>query len=149
MRYAGAVAADAVDAISFANYERELAEGLDRALGAVTDNSNAVYLRIRPDLRWDGEFHVTTDTHVTGPFAPHEEYSHSGPIHECAGPALPEAAEARRTLRTDDPLDPSGTEHYLLARTVAAFGRCVARRNPPIAVFFSCMYAVFRMSEPM
>jgi hypothetical protein len=28
---------------------------------------------------------------------------------------------------------------------VAAFGRCLARNKAPKPVYFSCMYAVFRM----
>ena len=55
------------------------------------------------------------------------------------------AAEVRDRYRESGPLDPGGVQHYLLARTVAAFGQCVARNKAPVPVFFCCMYAVFRM----
>jgi hypothetical protein len=99
---------------------------------------------MRPDLQWDGHFHVS-DESIPEPFEPHQEYSYSGPLAELKAPGFPQAAELRKQFPKQGPLDPEGALHYLLARTVAAFGRCVAQHEVPVPVFFSCMYAVFRM----
>ena len=40
---------------------------------------------------------------------------------------------------------PSGTALYLLARTIASLGRCSSSVPDLFPVYFSCMYAVFRM----
>jgi hypothetical protein len=145
--FAGEEAAKAIDELSFAKYEKSLAAGLKWAVRAADrDDATAVYLRMRPDLQWEGEFHVCGDAQIE-PFEPREEYSYGGPLDERNGPSFPEAAEARRKFATDNPLDPGAAQHYLLARTVAAFGRAATKHKFPVPVFFSCMYAVFRVSE--
>jgi hypothetical protein len=82
---------------------------------------------------------------VSEPFSPHESYSYTGPLAQFHAPSLPEAAEVRRRFAAQGPLDPGGVDHYLLAGTIAAFGRCVGRNKAPVPIFFDCMYAVFRM----
>jgi hypothetical protein len=82
---------------------------------------------------------------VNEPFAPHEEFSYGGSLARYTASSFPPAAKVRDRFRAQGPLDPGGTWHYLLARTVAAFGRCLAQNRAPVPVFFSCMYAVFRM----
>ncbi|HEY8504323.1 MAG TPA: hypothetical protein VIL46_07050, partial [Gemmataceae bacterium] len=144
-KYAGDAAAEAIDVLPFHRYQQELAPGLSQAIEAVEGRPEAtsIYLRIRPDLRWDGEYHVSGEP-VPEPFEPHEDYGFSRAL--CFGaPSFPEAAEVRDRFPERKPLDPGSVLHYLLARTVAAFGRCVARSEPPVPVFFSCGYAVFRM----
>ena len=149
VKCAGETAAKAIDAVNFKRYQTALAAGLKQAIGssARRRQANAIYLRIRPDMQWNGEYHVTTDNNATGPFEPHESFSY-GSLQEFEAPSFPDAATARDQFPATKQLDPGGAYHYLLARTVAAFGRCLARNKAPVAVFFSCMYAVFRMSEP-
>ncbi len=145
-KYAGEAAAKAIDDLLFHRYQTALAAGLQEAIGASARHSDAtsIYLRIRPDLQWDGEYHVSTQS-MKEPFEPHQESSYGGPLEEHEAPSFPEAAEVRARFSERKPLDPGGALHYLLARTVAAFGRCVSQNEVPVPVFFSCMYAVFRM----
>jgi hypothetical protein len=145
-RHAGEAATAAVDALPFDRYEKDLQAGLKRAVTASgrRNEAKAIYLRIRPDLQWDGSFHVSGEQEKKS-FTPREEHSYSGPLAEETAPSFPKAASVRESYPATGPLDPGGVQHYLLARTVAAFGRCVARTEVPVPVFFSCMYAVFRM----
>jgi uncharacterized protein (TIGR02996 family) len=145
VKHAGEAAAKAVDDLPFNRYQTALTTGLKRAIaGCDAENATAIYLRIRPDIQWDGKYHVSNAV-VANAFEPHEEYSYSGPVTEFDAPSFPEAAGVRDEYRDRKPLDPGGVRHYLLARTVAAFGRCLARNKAPVPVYFSCMYAVFRM----
>jgi uncharacterized protein (TIGR02996 family) len=145
-RYAGESAARAVDDLPFQRYQGELARGLGQAVAASARHSDAtsIYLRIRPDLQWSGEYHVTRDR-VQEPFEPHSSYSYSGPLGIFTPSSFPEAGQVRDRFAERKLLDPGGVLHYLLARTVAAFGRCVSRTAGPLPILFDCMYAVFRM----
>ncbi len=145
LKYAGE-AAKAIDSLPFDRYQRNLEDGLRRAIRASSQRqgTTSIYLRMRPDLEWTGVYHVSGEV-LKEPFAPHEEYSYQGPLTGYGAPSFPEAAEVRDQHPAAGPLDPGGTLHYLIARTVAAFGRCLARNKAPVPVLFSCMYAVFRM----
>src|SRR5262249_45254570 len=134
-KYAGEEAAGAVDALQFDRYQEELHAGLKRAIAASGRHRGAtsIYLRIRPDLRWKGEYHVSGEP-VREPFSPYASYSYGGPLGRYEAPAFPEAAEVRDHYPASGPLDPGGVQHFLLARTVAAFGRCVARSGAPVPV---------------
>jgi uncharacterized protein (TIGR02996 family) len=148
VKFAGQAAAKAVDALPFEKYQKSLAAGLKQAITSSSRRAaRAIYLRIRPDLQWDGEYHVCGEP-LEEPFEPREEYSYTGPLREFKGPSFKEAAEVRQKYHATKPLDPGAAQHYLLARTVAAFGRCLAKHKAPVPVFFSCMYALFRMTQP-
>jgi uncharacterized protein (TIGR02996 family) len=148
-KYASEAAAAAIDDLPFKRYQKDLAAGLKQAIAASasTPGATSIYLRIRPDLRWDAEYHVSGEA-VREPFEPYESYSYVGPLANFAAPSFPEAAKVRDRFSEWKPLDPGGVRHYLLARTVAAFGRCVARNKAPVPVIFDCMYAVFRLYSP-
>jgi uncharacterized protein (TIGR02996 family) len=145
-RYASEAAAIAVDDLPFHRYQTALSAGLQQAVTTSTQHSDAtsIYLRIRPDLRWEGKYHVSNETGQE-PFEPHEERWYCGPLAEHGAPSFPEAAEVRTRFSERRQLDPGGVLHYLLARTVAAFGRCVSQNGVRVPVFISCMDAVFRM----
>jgi uncharacterized protein (TIGR02996 family) len=145
-KYAGEEAAAAIDALPFGRYQKDLQAGLRQAIAASgqEEAATSIYLRIRPDLQWNGEYHVSREP-VSEPFSPHECYSYTGPLVRYDGASFPAAATVRSRYPVRGPLDPGGAMHYLLARTVAAFGRCVARKKAPVPVFFDCMEAVFRM----
>jgi uncharacterized protein (TIGR02996 family) len=145
-KYAGEEAARAIDALPFARYQKDLQSGLELAIAASgsEEGATSIYLRIRPDLQWDGQYHLSGEA-VSEPFAPREEFSYGNLLADFDAPSFPEAAGVCDQYSTQKPLDPGGVSHYLLARTLAAFGRCVARKKSPVPVFFSCMYAVFRM----
>ena len=91
------------------------------------------------------ELHIQKKDDVTTD-EPREEFSYEGPLAEFKGPDFPEAAQVYERHPLHIGTRPSGPALYLLARTVAAFGRCLARYDIPASVYFSCMYAVFRMN---
>ncbi len=144
--FAGEAAAVAVDALPFAAYATRLADAFRPALEAAGNHPEcqSLWLRIRPDLNWNGKVHLSRES-VPAPFEPREEGSYSGPLVEFEAGTFPEAGDLRRQHPDQAVLDPGSVLHYLLARTIAAFGRVVRAANPPRPVFFSCMYAVFRM----
>lgn len=147
---AGAEARAEIDCLPFDAYEKKLRNGFQRALDALTETrGRAIYLRIRPDIEWMGEFDVQEDDDS----APtedevREEFSHSAPVAAFKAPDFPEAAQIyqRHPLHSDT--RPSGPALYLLARTVAASGRCLRKYEIPVPVYFSCMYAVFCLNRP-
>lgn len=145
-KYAGESAAEAIDALPFHRYQSALELGLRQAITASGRHTDAasIYLRIRPDLEWNGEYHVSNES-VSEPFEPRKEDSYSGSLSEIEAPLFPEAAEVRDGFSEQKPLDPGGVLHYLIARTVAAFGRCVSKNEAPVPVIFSCVDAAFRM----
>ena len=129
----------------FDRYQRDLEDGLRSAIRAsLRRRATSIYFRMRPDLEWTGAYHVSGEA-LKEPFVPHDEYSYEGPLTEFGAPSFPEAAEVRDHHSAASPLDPGGTLHYLIARTVAAFGRCLERNMSPVPVLFSCIDAVFRM----
>jgi uncharacterized protein (TIGR02996 family) len=144
-KYAGEEAAAAIDELPLEKYEKDLQAGLRQAIAASDQpGATSIHLRIRPDLQWNGEYHVSAEP-PREPFSPYASYSYGGILARYNAPSLPEAAKVRDRYPARGPLDPGGVYHYLLARTVAAFGRCVARNEAPVPVFFDCMYIVLRM----
>jgi uncharacterized protein (TIGR02996 family) len=144
-KYAGDEAADAIDALLFNHYQKMLGDRLKQAIdGARQEGVTSIYLRIRPDLNWNGEYHLSTEP-VPEPFTPHACYSYRGALRESKAPSFPEAGQLRDKYPKRNLLDPGGAYHYLLARTVAAFGRAIGRSKSPVPIFFDCVDAVFRM----
>src|SRR5262249_14766365 len=131
----------------FARYEHGLDAGLRQALEAAGqyEEATSVWLRIRPDLDWNGEYNISSEP-VAAQFEPYYEGSYSGTLVELSAPSFPEAAPAADQYRGHSPLDPRSAWHYLMARTTAAFGRCVGRYSPTLPVFLSLLWAVFRIS---
>jgi uncharacterized protein (TIGR02996 family) len=138
-----------IDCLPFDVYKEKLHEGVQKVLDVLPKKrGKAIYLRIRPDLEWMGEFHVqANDLAVTEDEVP-AEFSYEGPIAEIKGPDFPEAAQIYKRHPLQAGTRPSGPALYLLARTIAAYGRCLAEHDLPTPVYFSCMYAVFCMSRP-
>jgi hypothetical protein len=135
----------AIDELPFDQYEKDLRKGFEQAAASIGANSGrCIFLRLRPDIEWNGAFHVQAKD--PGIDEPQEEFSYEGPLAGFSGPSFPAAARiyAQRSLFSGT--QPSGAALYLLARTIAAFGRCLNTESGLVAVYFSCMYAVFRMS---
>jgi uncharacterized protein (TIGR02996 family) len=142
--FSGEEAAREIDALSFDRYEEELRRGFERAVAALEQKGGrCVFLRLRPDIEWKGDFHVHRDDPDIR--EPREEFSYEGPMGGAVGPRFREAADiyARQSLFSGT--RPSGTALYLLAKTVAALGRCSGAVADRVPVYFSCIYAVFRM----
>jgi hypothetical protein len=146
-KWAGDEATAAIDAVPFERWERELLPGLRQAVAAAGQEpaTSSVFLRLRTDLGWRGEYHVSRET-PPEPFEPYSSGGYTGPVASFQAPALPEAGQARQSFPAQGPLDPGGAGHYLLARTVAAFGRCVRATPSPLPVLIDFNAAVFRMA---
>jgi uncharacterized protein (TIGR02996 family) len=133
-----------IDELPFDRYAKKLHKGYKRAVtGLAAKLGRCIFLRLRPDIEWQGKFHVQAND--PGIKEPCEEFSYEGPKAEFAGPSFPEAARIYAQRPIFEGTQPSGAALYLLARTIAAFGRCVSAFSDPAPVYFSCMYAVFRM----
>lgn len=133
-----------IDEASFHTYEEDLWLGFSEAIDRLAAcEGKCIFLRLRPDIEWEGKFHVYSEDPLLN--TPCEEFSYEGPAREIACGRFPEAARlyARRPLYGD--IKPSGPALYTLAKTVAAFGRCLRDFSDIPAVYFSCMYAVFRL----
>lgn len=146
---AGAEIRAEIDCLPFDDYEEKLHEGVQKVLDILPKKrGKAIYLRIRSDIQWMGEFHLqANDLAVTGDEVP-QEFSHEAPIAAIQGPDFPEAAQIYQRHPLHAGTRPSGPALYLLARTLAAFGRCLAGYDLPTPVYFSCVDAVFCMSRP-
>ncbi len=133
-----------IDALPFDRYEEELRGGFGRAVAALgTEPGRCLYLRLRPDLGWRGEFHVQAKD--PGTREPREEFSYESPVAQFPVPSFPEAGDIYSRHPLFSGTQPSGTALYLLARTIAALGRCSSAGSGPVPLYFSCMYAVFQM----
>jgi hypothetical protein len=147
-KYAGEKVMETAAALPFESYETSLHAGMTWAVAeAVPRGARAIFLRARSDYRnWASEFHL--DSHDPGDSTePHTEFRPGEPLARFGGPAFPEAGDLFLMTSRSGPLDPDSLRHYLWARTVAALGRCVRQYRPAVPVFFSCVWAVFRLPE--
>ncbi|AGA28644.1 TIGR02996 domain-containing protein [Singulisphaera acidiphila] len=146
---AGAEIRAEIDCLPFDVYEEKLHKRVQKVLGVLPKKrGKAISLRISPDFEWRGEFHVqANDLAVTEDEVP-EEISYEGPIVQIKGPDFPEASQIYQRHPLQAGTRPSGPALYLLARTVAAYGRCLAGHDLPVPVYFGCRHAVFCMSRP-
>jgi hypothetical protein len=146
---AGAEVRAEIDCLPFDVYEEKLHKGVRKVLNVLPKQAGkAIFLRVRPDLDWMGEFHVqANDLAATEDEVP-EEFSYEGPIAGFEGPDFPEAGEIYQRFPLHSGTRPSGPALFLMARTIAAFGRCLATYDLPVPVYFSCTDAVFCMNRP-
>jgi hypothetical protein len=137
-----------IGALPFPEYQRQLGEALDVAIGHLDRaGAQALFLRIRPDVGWRAEFHIQAQASPTS-LEPYEEYSFLTPVLQVAAPDFPAAASIFAAHPLTASIQPSGPALYLLARSVAAFGRCLQTRTVPVPVWLSCVWAVFCVAEP-
>ncbi|SIO60903.1 repeat-companion domain-containing protein [Singulisphaera sp. GP187] len=148
---AGAEVRAEIDCLPFEEYEEALQIAFRKALAVLPKKEGkAIYLRIRPDLRWMGSFHVQANdsTEFQGQGEVPEEFAYEGPVAEIKVPDFPEAAQVYERQPLHSGIRPSGPALYVLARTAAACGRCLLKHEIPVPVYFSCMHAVFCMRRP-
>jgi uncharacterized protein (TIGR02996 family) len=135
-----------VSALPFDDYQQHLGEALDAALAQPeVHNAGALFLRIDLIDGWDGEFHTQSEPPALR--APFAEYSYPEPLLVFSAPAFPEAARLFANHPYTGLIHPSGPALYLIARTVAAFGRCLRSRSVGVPVWFSCVWAAFAMGS--
>ena len=137
-----------VEAVPFADYERRLETAYRRAVRAANSRPDgAIYMRLRPDIQWMSQLHVhTTDDINSG--EPFEEFSYSGESTEIEGPRLEAAGELLRREQHAAGVRVNWPGLYLIARTLALFGRLAHRHPLPVPVYFSCIYLAIRVATP-
>ncbi len=127
VRLAGAAAAKEIEAVSLSRYEGQLRSGLKRAVKrAAKLGALAVYFEYDLDNRWDGNFFLCRD------YVPQAEVEEADQgenwasdwIEHVAGPAQPKLAAiyVAQGGYAETP-EQVGRTAFLVARTVAAFGR--------------------------
>src|SRR5262249_45263210 len=81
LKHAGEHLTKQIDELPFDRYEQELHEGLQKAVvGLASTRGRSLFLRLRPDIEWEGNFHVQAkDPKITEPL---EEFSYEGPVAE-------------------------------------------------------------------
>jgi hypothetical protein len=146
-RMAGEEVATEIDGLPFDQYEDTLRAGLQEAAASLTRNGGrCIFFRLGLHWGWSGSFDVqANDAAIDEPVG---EGSYEMPIAQFPTAPFEEAAriDARQPLYSGT--RPSGAPLFLLARTVAAFGRCVKDSSLPVPVYFSCFQAAFRMWDP-
>jgi hypothetical protein len=97
---------------------------LERAINSTSafPNATSICLRIHPDLRWDGNFHVSPEP-AGAAFSPTSEHSDTEPLAEISAGSFLEAAEVRERYPKRNPLDPGGALNYLHGRRFRPLGR--------------------------
>lgn len=153
-KLAGTERAERINELPFDAWHAQIRESLVDVLAvAEKRSSDTVFLRIRPDIDWGGEFGVY-DKYSPSEFVPEpvdtskpfEEFSYSSPNASTNAPSFEAAAELFKDAPLTSGTGPSGTALYLIARSVSAFGRCLSESDVCPDVYFSCMWAVFRMT---
>jgi uncharacterized protein (TIGR02996 family) len=140
----GEQAAVQIDGLPFERYRQSLEQRLRRVVAGLPGNGGrGLCFRLQPG-RWRGRFLVQAaappDTEK-----PYEEQSGAAPLAEIPAGDFREAAQLYRRSPLTAATYYAGTPLYLIARTVAAFGRCVASVDVPVPVSFSCEGVAFRV----
>lgn len=146
-KLAGKEAAAKIAEVDLSDYMEDMEEGLKRAyeegedLGAV-----AIYFEYDMENQWNGAFFLCTE------YNPEEEEDDdwaTSADEEVEGPASPELAELYVSSFDTSEKD-RGINGYLIARTIAAFGRCVDILPDPegaVCIGFHDQESVLRICE--
>ena len=146
-KLAGKDSAKAIADIDLTDYLEELEEGLKRAYEEAEEiEAVAVYFEYEMENQWNGAFYLCSE------YNPEEEEDDdwaSVPDEEVEGPSAPELAEYYAgTFDSND--EDRGINGYLIARTIAAFGRCVDILPDPdcaVCIGFHDQESVLRIRE--
>jgi hypothetical protein len=144
LKLAGEQVTKQIDELPFDRYEQKLHKSLKQAIARLaSEQGRSLFFRLTPHIKWEGKFHVRAEApNIT---EPREEFSYERPLAAISGPSLSAAAAVYARQPLFSGTQPSGAALYLIARTVAAFGRCLSEFSITVPVYFSCVYAVFRM----
>jgi len=142
-----------IEQLSFEVWERQVCGVLRELIDTANDrSSDTIFLRIRPDLDWGGALGIhdayepsNYTSEPVNPDEPFEEFSYSPPEVDRPTPPFEEASKIFQEHPLNASTSPSGPALYLIARTVASFGKCLNQFDISQRVYFSCMWAVFQM----
>ena len=146
-KLAGKEAAKKIADVDLSDYMEELEEGLKRAYEEGEDlGALAVYFEYDMENHWNGAYYLCTE------YSPEDEEDDdwaTSADEEIEGPSSPELAGLFvGSFDTND--KDRGVNGYLIARTVAAFGRCVDALPDPecaVCVGFHDQETVLRIRE--
>ena len=141
--------------LSFTDWRDTMREGLQLAVETTSQrSSDTIFLRLRTDDDWSGQFDIHDRYGPSGithepvdPDEPFEEFSHQGPEAFIKIADFKEAGDMFRANWRGDSPGPIGIPMFLVARTVAEFGRCLDQLEFPQQVFFGHVLAAFRMKH--
>lgn len=146
-KLAGKDAASKIQDVDLTDYMEELEEGLKRAYEEGEDlGALAVYFEYDMENHWNGAYYLCTE------YSPEDEEDDdwaTSADEEIEGPSAPEMAELYPGTFDANDKD-RGVNGYLIARTVAAFGRCVDALPDPecaVCVGFHDQESVLRIRE--
>jgi uncharacterized protein (TIGR02996 family) len=143
-KFAGEEPVAMIDALPFGKFESDLAPGLREAAAAIGE-AKALYLEVEAYQTLKGRYRLTGED-PGDRLEPYETYfGLRNPLGEFSGAEMA-GVETLVRWQAQTALDPGAVAHYLMARTLAAFGRCL-RRQPvvPIPVLLRWSRVVFRM----
>lgn len=136
-----------ITALPFPTYQQQLTESLREAVAILGDTTKikAFFLRIQPSYDWQGAIHLQ-DRDVPDTMTPFEERSYPTPETRIPTPSFPAAAAIFTRYPLYSSVHPSGPALYLIARTIATFGRCLQQQPVPLPVWFSCIWMAVHMA---
>ena len=145
---AGPSQADRIAKLAFPAYQALLCPLVDRAIKEANDcKAQAIYFEYDLDNDWDGGFFLCGQYN---PESANDEDWACDWIRDFRGPGFPEASAVYCENHFDRTPIAKGSTLYLVARTIAAFGRCVARATSPaptICIAFHDQTPITRIAE--
>jgi len=149
IRLAGQDEANLIHSLDFPDYEHRLRDPFQQALSKSRSSPvKAIYFEYDLDNSWHSAFYLCTS------YDPQALENDDWPCDfqdVIPGPDFPAAGLAYRRHGFNKTQIASGITLYLVARTVAAFGRIVTaapRRNKPICIAFHDQDPITRIWEP-
>ena len=148
VKLAGKQQAARIADLDFASYQRLLDPFVvDAAMGAEALKAKAVYFEYDLDNDWQSGFYLCGEYNPES--ADDEDWACDW-IEDFGGPEFPEASKIYRENYFDRTPIAKGSTLYLVARTVAAFGRCVVHTAPPnltVCIAFHDQAPIVRILE--
>jgi hypothetical protein len=145
---AGPLQADRIAKLRFNVYERWLRLALRQAVARpAAAHARALYFEYNLDSDWAGHFFLCEQYN---PESAHDDEWACEWLDECRGPYFEAASEIFLENNFNETARAKGSTLYLVARTVAAFGRCsdqVPIRPPAVCIGFHDQDDVFRVRE--
>ncbi|MDY7080497.1 MAG: hypothetical protein SXV54_26760 [Chloroflexota bacterium] len=146
---AGVTQANRIAKIVFSQYQKSLSENLRRAIKRASDRgAKALYFEYDLDNDWQSTFFICDK------YAPESEGNDDWAcewVEDLAGPKFPALGEVYLENGFDRTEAAKGCTLYLIARTVAAFGRCLDEHLAPatlaVCVAFHDQDPNFRLQE--
>ncbi|MBW2109798.1 MAG: hypothetical protein JRI36_14220 [Deltaproteobacteria bacterium] len=146
---AGVTQADRIAKIDFSKYQKSLSENLHRAIKlASNQEAKALYFEYDLDNDWQSTFFICDE------YVPESEGNDDWAcewVEDLAGPKFPVLSEIYLENGFDRTEVAKGCTLYLIARTVATFGRCLDEYPAPatlaVCVAFHDQDPIFRLQE--